>query len=160
MSPYGAGVENKALSDFNIDWQNNLLNRANQAAQGAGYVLNSGGNAINLGQNVSTLGLNTLTNAAGLPYNTYNAINLAGLGALGQFGQFGQGAGNQAYMPVQASLDYLKGGTGATSVANQNYANQTNAQNQQFNQQQALGKNLGAGIQGLYKAGAGAGYWG
>lgn len=159
MSPYGAGVENKALSDFNIDWQNNLLNRANQAAQGAGYVLNSGGNAINLGQNVSTLGLNTLTNAAGLPYNTYNAINLAGLGALGQYGQFGQGAGNQAYMPVQASLDYLKGGTGATSVANQNYANQVTAQNNQFNQQQKLGSNLGAGIQGLYKAGQSGGYW-
>ena len=27
MSPYGAGVENKALSDFNIDWQNQQLQR-------------------------------------------------------------------------------------------------------------------------------------
>jgi hypothetical protein len=159
-SPYGAGVENKALSDFDIDWQNNLLSRANQGAQGAGYLLNSGGNAINLGQNVSTLGLNTLTNAAGLPYNAYNAMQLAGLGALGQYGQLGQGAGNQAYQPIQGYLDYLKGGTGATSVANQNYANQNAAQNQQFNQQQTLGKNLGAGLQGLGQAFKGGGFGG
>lgn len=30
MSPYGAGLENKALSDFNIDWQNNQLGRQTQ----------------------------------------------------------------------------------------------------------------------------------
>ena len=33
MSPYGAGVENKSLSDFNIDWQNQQLQRQNTAAR-------------------------------------------------------------------------------------------------------------------------------
>lgn len=160
MTPYGAGVENKALSDFNIDWADRALGRANQGAQGAGYALNSGANAINLGQNVSTLGLNTLTNAAGLPYNTYNAMQLAGLGALGQYGQQGSTAGTQAYQPVAGMLDYLKAGTGANAVANQGYANQVTAQNQYFNQDQKLGQNLGAGLQGIYKAGQSGGYWG
>src|SRR5215475_428817 len=27
-TPYGAGVQGKTMSDFNIDWQNNLLQRA------------------------------------------------------------------------------------------------------------------------------------
>lgn len=48
MSPYSAGVENKAMGDFNIDWQNAQLGRqvagtgamagANQAATGIGQL--------------------------------------------------------------------------------------------------------------------------
>ena len=34
MSPYGAGLENQATSNFNMDWQNQLLNRASQGLQG------------------------------------------------------------------------------------------------------------------------------
>ena len=30
MSPFGAGLENDAMRNFNIDWQNNLLSRATQ----------------------------------------------------------------------------------------------------------------------------------
>lgn len=159
MSPVGAGVENKALSDFNIDWQNNLLNRQNTAAQGAGYLTNSGGNAINLGQNVSTLGLQTLTNASGLPYATANTISGNQLGALGQFGQYGAGATNTAQTAIDDYLRYLGVGNQAAGVANQAYANQLTAQNQEFNQQQKLGSNLGSGISGLgnwWKGGGGA----
>lgn len=149
MSPYGAGVENKALSDFNIDWQNNLLNRQNTAAQGAGYLTNSAGNAINLGQNVGTLGLQTLGNAAALPYSTFNTIGGGQLGALGQYGQFGANAGNQANTTIQDLLQYLGLGNQQAATANQGYANQITAQNNQFNQQQKLGSNIGAGIQGI-----------
>lgn len=159
MSPYGAGVENKALSDFNIDWQNNALNRQNTAAQGAGYLLNSGGNAINLGQNVGTLGLQTLTNAAGLPYATSNTITGNQLGALQNFGQYGSGATNLANIPIQDYLQYLGIGNQASGVANQAYANQLTANNQQFNQQQKLGSNLGSGLSGLsswWKGGGGS----
>jgi hypothetical protein len=159
MSPYGAGVENKGLSDFNIDWQNAQLNRQNTAAQGAGYLANSGGNAINLGQNVSTLGLQTLTNAAGLPYATANTISGNQLGALGQFGQYGAGATNTAQTAIEDYLKYLGIGNQAAGVQNQAYANQLTAQNNQFNQQQKLGSNLGSGISGLgnwWKGGSGA----
>lgn len=149
MTPYGAGLENQALSNFNMDWQNNLLNRQNTAAQGAGYLANSGGNAINLGQNVSTLGLQTLQNASSLPYATANTIGGNQLGALGTFGQFGKGATDLANVPIQNYLQYLGLTNQAGGVANQNYANQLTAQNNDFNQQQKLGSNLGSGLSGL-----------
>jgi hypothetical protein len=149
MSPYGAGVENKGLSDFNIDWQNQQLNRQNTAAQGAGYLTNSAGNAINLGQNVSTLGLQTLNNAAALPYSTANTIGQNQFGAINQFGQAGATATDTSQKQIQDYLAYLGVGNQAAGVANQGYANQLTAQNQQFNQGQTLGKNLGAGAQGI-----------
>src|SRR5262249_46318276 len=36
MDPYGAGVEGSTMSNFNIDWQNNQLQRRIAAAQAAG----------------------------------------------------------------------------------------------------------------------------
>ena len=159
MSPYGAGVENKALSDFNIDWQNQQLQRQNTAAQGAGYLTNSAGNAINLGQNVGTLGLQTLTNAAGLPYATANTIGTNQMQALSGYGQFGQGAAAIPQQQISDYLQYLQAGNQASGVANQGYANQLTANNQQFNQQQKLGSNLGAGLSGLsswWKGGGGS----
>jgi hypothetical protein len=149
MSPYGAGIENKGLSDFNIDWQNAQLQRQNTAAQGAGYLTNSGGNAINLGQNVSTLGLQSLTNAAGLPYATANTIGTNQMGALGQYGQYGQQAASIPQQQIADYLQYLGVGNQAGGVANQAYANQLTAQKNQFDQSQTLGKNLGSGLQGL-----------
>jgi len=35
MTPYGAGLEGKAMSDFNTDWRNSQVQRSAQAAQGA-----------------------------------------------------------------------------------------------------------------------------
>ncbi len=148
-TPYGAGLENQANSNFDIDWQNAQLGRQNSALQGAGYGLNSGANAINLGQNVSTLGLNTLGQAAALPYSTANTIGGNQFGALNQYGQFGQGASSIPQTSIQDYLQYLGIGNQAGGVANQGYANQTTAQNQQFNQGQTLGKNLGSGLSGL-----------
>jgi len=148
-SPYGAGVENKGNTDFNLAWQNAQLGRQNTALQGAGYGLNSAGNAINLGQNVSTLGLNTLGQAAALPYSTANTIGTNQFGALNQYGQYGQAASAIPQTSIQDYLQYLGIGNQAGGVANQSYANQTTADNQQFNQQQTLGKNLGSGLSGL-----------
>jgi hypothetical protein len=156
MSPYGAGIENKGLSDFNIDWQNQQLQRQNTAAQGAGYLANSGGNAINLGQNVSTLGLQTLQNASALPYSTANTISGNQLGALQNFGQYGAGATNTAQQAIADYLQYLGVGNQSAGVANQAYANQITAQNNQFNQNQKLGANLGAGLSGLGRLSGGS----
>ncbi len=148
-SPYGAGVENKALSDFNIDWQNTQLNRQNTAAQGAGYLTNSAGNAINLGQNVGTQGINTLNAAAALPYSTANTIGNNQFGAINQFGGTGQQASTIPQQQIQDYLNYLGYGNTATNTANSVYGNSITGQNNQFNQQQTLGKNLGASINGI-----------
>jgi hypothetical protein len=149
MSPYGAGVENQSNMLFNQNWQNNLLNRQNTAAQGAGYLGNSAANQINLGQNVSTLGLQGLNNAAQLPYNTAQTIGTNQFGALNAYGQLGQQASQIPQQTIADYLQYLQGGNAANATANQGYANQLTAQNQQFNQQQTLGKNLGSAFSGL-----------
>lgn len=43
MGPYGAGLENKAVGDFNMDWQNQLLGRASQGLQGMNQANYLGG---------------------------------------------------------------------------------------------------------------------
>lgn len=149
MTPYGAGLENQSNMLFNQNWQNNLLNRQNTAAQGAGYLGNSAANQINLGQNVSTLGVQGLNNANALPYMTSNSIYGNQNAALGQYGQFGQQASAIPQQQIADYLQYLGVGNQAGGVANQAYANSVTAQNNQFNQGQTLGKNIGAGISGL-----------
>ena len=153
-TPYGAGLENQANQNFNLAWQNNQLGRQNTALQGAGYGLNSAGNAINLGQNVSTLGLQTLNNAAMLPYSTANTIGGNQNQAINQFGQAGQSASTIPQMSIQDYLQYLGVGNQAGGVANQQYANLLNGQNQQFNQGQTMGKHLGSALSGLGNAAA------
>lgn len=149
MSPYGAGVENQSNMLFNQNWQNNLLNRQNTAAQGAGYLGNSAANQINLGQNVSTLGLQTLNNAAALPYQTAQTIGGNQFNALAGFNTQGTTAAQIPQQQIQDYLNYLQLGNQSAGVANQQYANLLTNQNNQFNQGQTLGKNLGSAISGL-----------
>ncbi len=148
-SPYGAGVENQSNIGFNQAWQNNLLNRQNIAAQGAGYLGNSAANQINLGQNVSTLGLNTLGQAAALPYSTANTIGNNQFNAVNQYGQAGANAAQIPQQQIQDYLQYLGIGNQAAGIQNQSYANSLTANNQQFNQGQTLGKNLGSSLSGV-----------
>ncbi len=72
MSPYGAGVENKAMSDFNIDWQNAQLARQVSGLGAAGTGTNAAGTANITGANLGQQGV-TQTQAAGaMPWDTYN----------------------------------------------------------------------------------------
>jgi hypothetical protein len=64
MSPYGAGLENQALSNFNIDWQNNQLGRQTQGLQTAGQTY---GQAGNIGQQ----GVGQTAQVGGMPYQAY-----------------------------------------------------------------------------------------
>lgn len=83
MSPYGAGVEGKAMSDFNIDWQNQQLQRQVQGLQGFSGAGNTAANA------------GVANNAQAFMQNQTGLNNLTtGLGGL--FGQGGQGVGGGA----------------------------------------------------------------
>ncbi len=85
MSPYGAGLEGDATRNFNIDWQNQQLKRATDAAgamEGLGNTAGTlGSTAFNLGSGASDLA----ASAGRLPYqakagllgdkaNAYNAV--------------------------------------------------------------------------------------
>lgn len=90
MSPYGAGVANKAMSDFNIDWQNNQLARQTQGLQAA-----TGANTA--GANLGTVGTSQINQGGQLPYET------------------GQAAISNEQQSIQDWLNYLAGGTSASA---------------------------------------------
>lgn len=108
MTPHGAGLENQAMSDFNIDWENAQLQRQALASQAAAQLFGQGGQAI---QGGVQLGQQVPQNIA-----TYaGALQQLGMGAYApqmwagqQYGNlFGTGANaqNAAY---QNSLDRYK----------------------------------------------------
>jgi hypothetical protein len=96
-SPYGAGVTGQSMQNFNIDWQNNLLQRMLSGAQGATGLAGAIGN---LGQQATGLE----AQAAGLPANVWQQQQQNVLGALsgaGQgLGQVAQGLGTAQQLPL------------------------------------------------------------
>ncbi len=107
MSPFAAGIENKAMSDFNIDWQNQQLQRQTQGAgafAGAGNVAANAGIANNAQAFLQNqTGLNNLTTAlTGTPGGmSYNPAT----------GQWGSSGGNPGLISQAGSwLSNLWGG--------------------------------------------------
>lgn len=112
MSPYSAGVENKAMSDFNIDWQNQQL-----ARQATGVQAMTGANQASTG--VGQLGLANRQFGAGQNSANLTALLTAlfggnGAGAGGLSGLFGPGAGGAAGSGGLAGIigRLFSGGTG------------------------------------------------
>lgn len=69
-SGVGAGIENNALSNFNIDWQNNLLSRQVQGAQAYSSLGNTATGFGNVAQNAAQAGF---TNSGALGQAQYSA---------------------------------------------------------------------------------------
>lgn len=109
MTPYGAGLENKAMNDFNIDWRNSQVQRGAQAAQGAAPLFQQ------MDKNVVT-GQQLAMQAPELQMRMMNGLQTGGLGT-------------QA-MPQQV-LDnlfkYLSGGNAADNTAVNRYGNEIRA---------------------------------
>lgn len=77
MTPYGAGVENKAMSDFNIDWQNNQLQRGATAASAGGGLANTINQGVSGGQTLAG-------SAPGWQAQVMQALSGAGVNTLAQ----------------------------------------------------------------------------
>jgi hypothetical protein len=112
-TPYGASLANQANSHFNIDWQNQQLQRQQMGAQTAEGLLGAGTNALNAGTSANQAGLQLGSGItqqqiadflAYLGQNTANssaftgAVNNTYAGALG-----GAGLNNQAAQQSNAS---------------------------------------------------------
>jgi hypothetical protein len=143
-TPYGAGLQDQNLQNFNIAWQNAQLGRQAQGLQAAGAAYGQGSQMQNAapGQYLQ---------ASAIPYGTYGAIGQGQLGALSGLGQFGQ---NASTLPQQQITDYdayLGIGNQANSVANQT------AGLQNAIQQQNLG-NIFGGLGNLGSFYGAAGY--
>lgn len=123
MSPVGSQIESNALNQFNIDWQNQQLNRQIAGA-------NAAGTAGRTGAGLQGVGTQYMQQGSQYPYTQAQNI------AQNQFGAIGA---NQAAMqgglaPQQQNIQNLGwytglGGQSAINAANlQNYNAQTGAQ--------------------------------
>ena len=146
MTPYGAGVEGQTMSNFNIDWQNNLLNRASQGAGAAGNLLGQIGQGQNQGFGLQTGGAGAFLQGAGTPYQTSQGIGQNQLSTLQGMGQFGLQGAQIPQQQIGDYLGYLGAGVGAQNSANQNYLGQLQAQRQQFGENQIFGAGIGSGL--------------
>lgn len=137
-TPYGQGVAGEQNDIFNMNWENQQLQRAIQAAGGAGGLLGNAGQGL-------TTGTNMMAGGNALPYNAFSTINSNALSALTGAGQFGNTAGMLPQQQIQDYLSYLSGGTSQQG---------TNLQQsgQVFNQSQALGQGAGNALSQLGNA--------
>jgi hypothetical protein len=142
-TPYGAGVEGQTMGNFNIDWQNNALQRALAGAQGAGGLMGSIGQGVGQGAGLQSGGIQEYLQGAGTPYNVFGGINQAQLGLLGQAGQYGNMASTIPQQQIQDYLAYLGQGNqnAQTGISAQNLAlNKARLQNQEY---QTYGQDIG-----------------
>jgi hypothetical protein len=159
-TPYGAGLENQATSNFNIDWQNNQLQRQALGAQAGGGLLQAGGNLANLGAGIQNAAPGQFLGASGMPFGAWNTVGQNQNQAIAQMlGLAGAGQGIQN-VPIQDWLSYLQTGNQAGGVANQAYGNQLQANQQQWNQQMQLGGLVGGSLYGLGQGFPGGNAWG
>jgi hypothetical protein len=155
-SPYGAGVTNTALQNFNINWQNQQLGREATGASAAQGLIGTAGSTDNTGAGIIGQGTALQGNAAGaygqasaLPYQQAQTIGQNQQSAISNLFQGGSQAQSLAQQPITDYLQYLQVGNQTNSVANQQAQTALNQANLAFNQNQTLGSNLGSSISGL-----------
>jgi hypothetical protein len=91
-SPYGTSVLANALGNFNINWQNNQLQRAIAGEQGMAGMLNTAGGLIGTGANIASTGAGIYGTGAGIEQTGAGIVNTgAGITSTGT-GEIGQGS--------------------------------------------------------------------
>ncbi len=139
MSPYGAGLENQAMGNFNIDWQNNQLQRQLQGVQGMSSAYGQGAAMMGQGSSMQSGAASQYLSAAGMPYSVSQGIGQSQLGALNQLGQYGQSA---AQIPQQQIADWQNYmGWGTSQMGANNQAEQNQFKNELAQEKQAYGEN-------------------
>ena len=156
-SPFGAGLENKAMSDFNIDWQNNLLNRMSTAAQGAGLIGDQVWRDITGGASLMGQAPGIAQQTGMFPYMAHNMIGGNAMDALSKYGQQGFMATAQPQQQFQDFMQLLGLGNQGAGVMNNMFGNQLTQANQGFNQGQVQGQNFGNSLALLGKTFGGGG---
>lgn len=158
-TPYGQGVFAEGQNNFNIDWQNNLLQRM---IAGSGAASGLANNAFSLGGGAASQG----AQFASLPYQLFQGMTGDQMAALERGSQYGQGAAAIPQMQIADWLGYMGQGNQANNVA-------INQQAQNFKENQIFGSeignslsmlsrgfpNFGFGSQGWGGGGGGGGYY-
>lgn len=147
-SPYGQGVLGNTLGNFNIDWQNQQLQRGIQGTQGAQGVLQGAGNTINQGAGLQAGAAGQYLGGLQMPYGAFSQIGQGQFAALTGAQGVASGAQGLAQQPIQDYLAYLGQGTSQQQANNQTANVALNQANSVFSQQQQQLKNLNAGLYG------------
>jgi hypothetical protein len=152
-SPYGAGLENQAMSNFNIDWQNQQLGRQATAAGAAGGLTQQGAGVAGAGAGLMSGAPQNLYQSTMLPYGTWSGIgqnqNQALMSLLGYAG----GTQNMANMPVQDWAQALGGANQIQQLQNQNFQQQLAQSQLGWGQLGQLGQGIGSVMGGAAKLG-------
>lgn len=124
----GAGMTDQALTNFNINWQNNQLSRAMQGLQGMTSADQLAGQYGQAAQAASAAVPGATLASGQLPYNTAQSI----AAVPGQLGNtYGQYLNQNVYGPAEGIMGtiipYMNYGQGAQAVPYQNAYNQAQA---------------------------------
>jgi hypothetical protein len=152
-TPYGAGIEGQQMSNFNIDWQNQQLQRQATAAGAAGGLTTAGAGVANLGTGIQNQAPGQYATASAMPYATAAGIGQGQNAAIGSYLGTGQAGQSIANVPISDWMSYLQTGNQAGGVANQQAQTALNQQQQGFQQNQIYGQQLGSALYGLGQGG-------
>ena len=162
-TPYGASVMGNTMGNLDIQWQQNLLQRAMQGDQAAMQMLQgaagAGMGAFGLGQGAVGAGVN----AGFLPSTAYQQILGGQLQGPQASLSYGQGLAQIPQMQIGDYLNQMGQYNQANSVANQAYSNQLQANQDLWNRymQMATGAGqavaAGMGATGMTPGGGGFG---
>lgn len=100
-SGYGAGLANQNIRDFNIDWQNQQLNRQIAGAGAMGNANTNAGAGFTGASNLGVAGAQNIAQGGVVPYGAYQGLNADMLNALSNYGQQ---TGNQANTLTQGAM--------------------------------------------------------
>jgi hypothetical protein len=145
-SPYGAGLTDQALSNFNIDWQNSQLQRQTQGLGAAGQALGTAGGLAGSGQQMAAQAPIQYLQSSGLPYGVQQQVGGNQFGALSNMGGFGAAASGIPQQQIGDYLSYLGAGNQAGSVANQTGQLGLNQSQLAFNQNAAFMNSIYGGL--------------
>jgi hypothetical protein len=156
-SPYGANVASNTMANFDINWQNNQLQREALGAQAAGGLLNQAGGAINAGAGIANAAPGQYAAATSMPYSTYAGIGQGQNQALSQYLGVGQAAQGIQQQPISDYMSYLQTAGGQNLSQSQLALQQ---QQQEFQQNAFFGQQLGQSLYGLGRGMGGGGMFG
>jgi hypothetical protein len=140
-TPYGAGVEGQTMSNFNIDWQNNQLQRAATGANAAGALGGQAANIIGAGTSLENQGLSQYMMGSSLPYSTAQGINQTQRGVLSDAAGYGQQA---AAIPEWQAQAYANMASQDAAWKQGQEKIQLGQAQQEFDQAAAVGKDIAA----------------
>ena len=117
-SAAGAGVANQAMSNFNIDWQNQQLQRQLAGLQGYGQAAGTAGGYGQLGTAQASAAPGAQLQAGQVPWQVNQQINTQPTNLLNQYsGALQQGIYQPGQNLQSQIIPYLNYGQGATQAA-------------------------------------------